>query len=119
MAINEQGLMAALGAVQDPGTGKDFVSTRALRDLRIDGDAVSFQVELGYPARSQEPALRYMDNELRRLQRQYPPVLNEAVAQGVIRDIGYCIPDIGFKYDRNTYEIHIHSQVGYVGVNTV
>ena len=34
----------------------------------------------------------------------------EAVAQGVIRDIGYCIPDIGFKYDRNTYEIHIHSQ---------
>ena len=58
MAINEQGLMAALGAVQDPGTGKDFVSTRALRDLRIDGDAVSFQVELGYPARSQEPALR-------------------------------------------------------------
>ncbi|MDY0106497.1 MAG: P-loop NTPase, partial [Giesbergeria sp.] len=58
MAINEQGLMAALGTVQDPGTGKDFVSARALRNLRIDGGAVSFDVELGYPARSQEPALR-------------------------------------------------------------
>ncbi len=58
MAINEQGLMAALGTVQDPGTGKDFVSARALRNLRIDGGAVSFDVELGYPARSQESALR-------------------------------------------------------------
>ena len=58
MAINEQGLMEALGAVQDPGTGKDFVSTRALRNLRIDGGAVAFDVELGYPAKSQESALR-------------------------------------------------------------
>jgi len=40
-------------------------------------------VALAYPAwswRSQEAALRYMDNELRRLQREYPPVLNEARA---------------------------------------
>src|SRR3989338_7344574 len=50
--------MEALGAVQDPGTGKDFVSTRALRNLRIDGGAVAFDVELGYPAKSQESALR-------------------------------------------------------------
>ncbi|EHK68318.1 CHASE2 domain-containing protein [Achromobacter arsenitoxydans] len=38
-------------------------------------------VALCYPLwswRSQEAALRYMDNELRRLQREYPPVLNEA-----------------------------------------
>ena len=58
MAINEQGLMAALGIVQDPGTGKDFVSARAVRNLRIDGGAVAFDVELGYPAKSQESALR-------------------------------------------------------------
>ncbi len=41
-------------------------------------------VALCYPLwswRSQEAALRYMDNELRRLQREYPPVLNEAGAQ--------------------------------------
>ena len=58
MAINEQGLMAALGTVQDPGTGKDFVSARAVRNLRIDGGAVAFDVELGYPAKSQQSALR-------------------------------------------------------------
>ncbi len=41
-------------------------------------------VALCYPLwswRSQEAALRYMDYELRRLQREYPPVLNEARAQ--------------------------------------
>ncbi|CAB3680649.1 Adaptive-response sensory-kinase SasA [Achromobacter deleyi] len=41
-------------------------------------------VALCYPLwswRSQEAALRYMDTELRRLQREYPPVLNEARAQ--------------------------------------
>ncbi|MGL4809502.1 MAG: iron-sulfur cluster carrier protein ApbC, partial [Giesbergeria sp.] len=42
----------------DPVTGKDYVSTRALRNLRIDGGQVAFDVELGYPARSQEAALR-------------------------------------------------------------
>ena len=58
MAITEQGLMAALSTVLDPLTGQDFVSTRALRNLQIDGAAVAFDVELGYPAKSQEPALR-------------------------------------------------------------
>jgi ATP-binding protein involved in chromosome partitioning len=57
MAIQEQ-LLAALAGVTDPNTGKDFVSTKVLKNLQIaDGD-VSFDVELGYPARSQVPALR-------------------------------------------------------------
>ncbi|CAB3667893.1 CHASE2 domain-containing protein [Achromobacter pestifer] len=46
--------------------------------------AALMSVALCYPLwswRSQEAALRYMDNELRRLQREYPPVLNEARAQ--------------------------------------
>lgn len=34
----------------------------------------------------------------------------EAVAQNVIKEIGYDLPDIGFKYDMNTYQIRIHSQ---------
>ena len=41
-------------------------------------------VALCYPLwswRNQEAALRYMDTELRRLQREYPPVLNEARVQ--------------------------------------
>ncbi len=51
-------LLAALAAVTDPNTGKDFVSTRALKNLQIQGADVAFDVELGYPARSQVPLLR-------------------------------------------------------------
>jgi ATP-binding protein involved in chromosome partitioning len=58
MAIKEEDLLAALSGVRDAVTGKDYVSTRALRNLRIDGGQVAFDVELGYPARSQEAALR-------------------------------------------------------------
>lgn len=58
MAVDSQALLTALQAVTDPNTGKDFVSTKALKNLQVaDGD-VSFEVEMGYPARSQQPALR-------------------------------------------------------------
>ncbi len=52
-------LLKALQTVVDPNTGKDLVSTRAIKNLESgpDGD-VSFDVELGYPAKSQVPALR-------------------------------------------------------------
>ncbi len=51
-------LLAALGTVTDPHTGQDFVSTKALKNLQADGGQVSFDIELGYPARSQHEALR-------------------------------------------------------------
>jgi ATP-binding protein involved in chromosome partitioning len=57
MASQEQ-ILAALAAVVDPNTSKDFVSTKALRNLQVEGGDVSFDVELGYPAKSQVPALR-------------------------------------------------------------
>jgi ATP-binding protein involved in chromosome partitioning len=50
--------MDALKAVQDPNTGKDFVATRSLRNLQISDGDVSFDLELGYPAKSQHPAMR-------------------------------------------------------------
>ena len=58
MAVTEQGLLAALSTVLDPHTGKDFVSSRALRNLQINGSDVAFDVELGYPAKSLVPELR-------------------------------------------------------------
>ena len=58
MAVSEPDLLQALGTVQDPHTGKDFVSTRALRNLQVQGGDVAFDVELGYPAKSLVPALR-------------------------------------------------------------
>ncbi len=56
MATPEQ-LLQALQTVVDPNTGKDFVSTKQLRNLSVEGGNVSFDVELGYPAKSQIPAL--------------------------------------------------------------
>ena len=58
MSVTEQGLLAALSSVLDPHTGKDFVSTRALRNLQITGGDVAFDVELGYPAKSLMAGLR-------------------------------------------------------------
>ncbi|MBX9935019.1 MAG: iron-sulfur cluster carrier protein ApbC, partial [Burkholderiaceae bacterium] len=53
----EQSLLAALSSVLDPHTGKDVVSSRVLRNVQINGGSVSFDVVLGYPAKSLIPAL--------------------------------------------------------------
>jgi len=58
MAVTQDQLSQALSAVVDPNTGKDFVSTKAVRNLQVSDGNVSFDVELGYPAKSQLPALR-------------------------------------------------------------
>ena len=57
-AVTESAVLEALKSVVDPNTGVDFVSTRQVKNLRIDGGDVAFDVELGYPAKSQIPALR-------------------------------------------------------------
>ena len=54
----EAALTEALKTVVDPNTGKDFVSTRVLKNLRIEDGDVAFQIELGYPGKSQHAALR-------------------------------------------------------------
>lgn len=58
MTVADTALLDALKTVIDPNTGKDFVSGRQVKNLRIDGGDVAFDVELGYPAKSQIPALR-------------------------------------------------------------
>ncbi|MDR6537405.1 iron-sulfur cluster carrier protein ApbC [Variovorax soli] len=58
MTATPQALTEALKTVLDPNTGKDFVSTKALKNLQIHEGEVSFDIELGYPAKSQIPALR-------------------------------------------------------------
>jgi ATP-binding protein involved in chromosome partitioning len=54
----ESALLEALKTVIDPNTGVDLVAGKQLRNLQIEGGDVSFDVELGYPAKSQMPALR-------------------------------------------------------------
>ncbi|WP_418129448.1 iron-sulfur cluster carrier protein ApbC [Variovorax sp. 375MFSha3.1] len=58
MALTPEGLMEALKAVQDPNTGKPFAATRSLKNLQVSEGDVSFDLELGYPARSQHAAIR-------------------------------------------------------------
>ena len=69
-------LQAALATVTDPATGKDFVSTKALKNLSVEGGDVSFDVELGYPAKSLIPNLR---RELVAAARRVPGVDNVSV----------------------------------------
>jgi ATP-binding protein involved in chromosome partitioning len=58
MNPTESALLDALKTVIDPNTGKDLVSAKQLKNLQIEGGDVSFDVELGYPAKSQMPLLR-------------------------------------------------------------
>jgi ATP-binding protein involved in chromosome partitioning len=58
MAINEADVKAALGVLIDPNTGKDFVSTRSVKAIRVAGADVQVDIELGYPGRSQFEPIR-------------------------------------------------------------
>ena len=58
MALTEAALLEVLKTVVDPNTAKDFVSTKLVKNLKLEGGDVSFDVELGYPAKSQIPVLR-------------------------------------------------------------
>ncbi len=58
MAVTEQQVMDAIKGVNDPNTGRDFVSARAIKNMNlVDGD-VAFELELGYPAKSQVADMR-------------------------------------------------------------
>jgi ATP-binding protein involved in chromosome partitioning len=58
MAVTEQMLMDALSSVIDPNTGRDFVSSKSIKNLSVSAGDVAFDVELGYPAKSQIPGFR-------------------------------------------------------------
>ena len=58
MSVQEPALLDALRRVVDPETGRDLISTKQLRNMRIDGGDVAFDVELGYPAKSLHESLR-------------------------------------------------------------
>ena len=52
MPLSESQVQDALKQLVDPNTGKDFVSAKAVRNIRIDGDNLSLDIVLGYPAKS-------------------------------------------------------------------
>jgi ATP-binding protein involved in chromosome partitioning len=58
MSITVEVVKAALAAVVDPNTGRDLVSGKSAKNIQVDGNDVSFDVELGYPAKSQIDPIR-------------------------------------------------------------
>jgi ATP-binding protein involved in chromosome partitioning len=73
MSLTEAQVQDALRALVDPNTGKDFVSTRAARNIKVAGSDVSLDIELGYPGKSQHEPIR----------RQVAQALKAAGAAGV------------------------------------
>jgi ATP-binding protein involved in chromosome partitioning len=58
MSITAEDVKAALATVIDPNTHKDFVSSKAVKNIKVEGANVTLDIELGYPARSQVAGIR-------------------------------------------------------------
>ncbi|WP_371764507.1 iron-sulfur cluster carrier protein ApbC [Massilia sp.] len=58
MSITVDDVKAALAAVVDPNTHKDFVTSKAVKNVQVDGGNVALDIELGYPAKSQVAGIR-------------------------------------------------------------
>ncbi len=91
MSLTEQQVQDALRTVIDPNTGKDFVSSRAAKNIKISGGDIAVDIELGYPAKSQIDSLRQSAiNALKSLPgagnvsaNVYSKVVSHAVQKGV------------------------------------
>jgi ATP-binding protein involved in chromosome partitioning len=58
MNLSVERVNQVLATIVDPNTGKDLVASRSARNVKLDGDQVSLDVELGYPAASQIALIR-------------------------------------------------------------
>jgi ATP-binding protein involved in chromosome partitioning len=68
MAITEQQVQEALKELTDPNTRKDYVASKSVRNIKIEGDKVSVDILLGYPAKSQlEPIRQEISQKLKSL----------------------------------------------------
>ncbi len=66
MAISEQQIKEALSELIDPNTGKDYITGKEARNIKIDGDNVTLDVLLGYPAKTQiEPVRAAVEAKLK------------------------------------------------------
>jgi ATP-binding protein involved in chromosome partitioning len=58
MSITQEQVHSVLKEAVDPNTGKDFVTTKSARNVRIEGENVALEIELGYPAKTQLDPIR-------------------------------------------------------------
>ncbi len=67
MSVSESDVRALLSKLIDPNTGKDYVSARSLKALKVAGADVQLDIELGYPGKSQfEPIRREITAALKK-----------------------------------------------------
>ncbi|MFI4924648.1 MAG: iron-sulfur cluster carrier protein ApbC, partial [Vicinamibacteria bacterium] len=58
MSLAEADVQGRLKALIDPNTGRDFVTGKAVKKVAIEGNDVTVDIQLGYPARSQHDTIR-------------------------------------------------------------
>lgn len=58
MAITEIQIQDALKTLIDPNTDKDYVSSKCVKNVRIDGNNVALDIVLGYPSKSVQSAIQ-------------------------------------------------------------
>src|SRR5258705_3065965 len=51
MAPSEQDILAALSELIDPVTGRNYVESKSVKNVKVDAGRVSVDIVLGYPAR--------------------------------------------------------------------
>jgi len=52
MSLSELQIQTALKEITDPQTGKDFIASKAARNIRIDGNNIALDIVLGYPSKA-------------------------------------------------------------------
>jgi len=60
MSVSEQQVLEALKQITDPNTKKDFVAGKSARNIKIDGNNVSLDIVLGYPAKTVMGAIQQL-----------------------------------------------------------
>jgi ATP-binding protein involved in chromosome partitioning len=97
MPLSEQQIKTALQELSDPNTGKDFISSKAARNIRLDGNNVALDIVLGYPAKSVMDEIRLLvESKLKTLPEIGDVTVNvssKIVAHGVQRGV-QIIPNV-------------------------
>ena len=68
MPLTQEIVQNALREIIDPNTGRDLVTTKSVKNLKVEGADMSLEVVLGYPAKTQiEPMRKIVTEKLRAL----------------------------------------------------
>jgi ATP-binding protein involved in chromosome partitioning len=68
MAISETIIQAQLKSFLDPNTGRDFITSKSAKNIEINGNDISLDIVLGYPAKSVMHAVKVLvENHLKKL----------------------------------------------------